>query len=159
MDTTFKAFLAVRRKLAEEVKELTLDQLNKIPKGFNNNILWNLGHVLVVHQLLAYRLSGLPLLLDETLIQQFSKGTAPQGNYSNDTAEKIKRLLVCTADDLEQDYKSGLFVKFNPYIIQTFNIELLTIEEAIRFISIHDATHFGYVLALKRAITTRKSIF
>lgn len=159
MDVTFKAFLAVRKKIVSEIKDLSLDQLNKIPKGYNNNILWNIGHVLVVHQLLAYRLSGLPILLDESLVKLFGKGTKPIQKYDNDMVEKLTRLLTCTVQDLEQDYKSGIFNSFKPYTVQTFNVELQSIEEAIQFITIHDATHFGYLLALKKAVLTKKSLF
>ena len=159
MEGTFKALLAIRKKVVSEVKELGLEQLNKIPKGFNNNILWNIGHVLVVHQLLAYRLSGLPILLDESLVDLFGKGSKPQEKYNNDMLDKLTRLLTCTVNDLEQDYKSGIFNSYKPYTIHTFNVELQSIEEAIQFITIHDATHFGYLLALKKAVLTKKRLF
>lgn len=159
MKITFKALLAVRKKVVAEIKELNLDQLNKIPKGFNNNILWNIGHILVVQQLLAYRLSGLPILLDESFLELFGKGSKPKEKYDEDMFDKLTRLLTCTAEDLEQDYKSGIFISFKPYTVQTFNVELQNIEEAIQFITIHDATHFGYLLALKKAVFTKKSLF
>jgi hypothetical protein len=34
-----------------------LDQLNTIPEGFNNNLIWNIGHIIVSQQLLVYKLS------------------------------------------------------------------------------------------------------
>ncbi|HWD90430.1 MAG TPA: DinB family protein [Mucilaginibacter sp.] len=33
----------VRAVLLEGIKDLTTEQLNKIPQGYNNNIIWNLG--------------------------------------------------------------------------------------------------------------------
>jgi hypothetical protein len=35
----------------------TLEQLNKIPEGYNNNLIWNIAHVVVVQQMLVYKLS------------------------------------------------------------------------------------------------------
>lgn len=159
MDATFKALIAVREKTVEAVTELSADELNKIPKGFNNNILWNLGHVLVIQQLLTYRLSGLPLLIHEDLVKQFGKGSKPEGKYDQDTIEKVKRLLICTIKDLKQDYKSGIFKLYSKYTVSTFGVELQHIEDAITFVAAHDSVHFGYVLALKRAIAKKKSIF
>jgi len=37
----------------------TLEQLNKIPEGFSNNLIWNIGHIIVTQQVLIYKLSNL----------------------------------------------------------------------------------------------------
>ncbi|WP_407635809.1 DinB family protein [Solitalea canadensis] len=37
----------------------TIDQLNKVPAGFNNNLIWNIGHEIVAQQALIYKSSGL----------------------------------------------------------------------------------------------------
>ncbi len=34
-----------RYYLLDGIKDLSADQLNQIPEGFNNNILWNLAHM------------------------------------------------------------------------------------------------------------------
>lgn len=159
MQFTFKAHLALRKRIAADVAELTPEQLNKIPKGFNNNILWNLGHILVVHQLLVYRVAGLPILLDEEFVTLFGKGSKPETTYSADRIEKVKRLLECTVKDLEQDYKTGVFKAYKSYLLQSFQLDLETVEDAIQFLKVHDAIHYGYILALKKAITTKKSLF
>jgi len=36
--------------LLDLIKDLTTEQLNEIPKGFNNNIIWNLGHLIASQQ-------------------------------------------------------------------------------------------------------------
>ena len=40
------------------LKQYSLAQLNKIPEGFNNNIIWNIAHTVVTHQLLLYKMTG-----------------------------------------------------------------------------------------------------
>ncbi len=40
--------------LLDRTKDLTVDQYNVVPPGFNNNIIWNMGHILVVSEDLLY---------------------------------------------------------------------------------------------------------
>ena len=35
-----------RLKMLEKINELSLEQLNKVPEGFNNNIIWNMGRLI-----------------------------------------------------------------------------------------------------------------
>ena len=46
------------RKIFESfIDRLTLEQLNKVPQGFKNNVIWNIVHCIVTQQLLVYKLS------------------------------------------------------------------------------------------------------
>ena len=42
MKKQFDTLRITRNNILKDIKALTLDQLNEIPKGFNNNIAWNL---------------------------------------------------------------------------------------------------------------------
>ncbi|MBT6439868.1 MAG: hypothetical protein HOB26_01170 [Flavobacteriales bacterium] len=53
---------------------LSLNQLNQVPSGFNNNNIWNVAHVLVTQQLLICGLSSLPFAMDNSLVDRFSRG-------------------------------------------------------------------------------------
>ncbi len=66
MNYTFDITLKTRTLFHQILESLTLDQLNTKPKGFNNNIFWNIKHVVITQQLLTYKLSGLPVLVSET---------------------------------------------------------------------------------------------
>ena len=59
MDKSLEILLQHRKVLYYYLKESPLDILNKIPSGFRNNILWNIGHSVVVQQVLVYRRSNL----------------------------------------------------------------------------------------------------
>jgi hypothetical protein len=48
--------------------DLSGDALRAIPDGWNNNVLWHLGHLVVTQQLLHYGLTGLPLYVEEDLV-------------------------------------------------------------------------------------------
>jgi hypothetical protein len=58
MDFTFQVLRNTREIFKKIIEQNALEDLNKIPNGFNNNIIWNIGHVVVSEQLLAYKLSG-----------------------------------------------------------------------------------------------------
>ena len=61
MEATFKIWETNRHIYKTFLENYSLEQLNKIPTGFSNNLIWNLGHIIVSQQGLVYRLSGLPI--------------------------------------------------------------------------------------------------
>ena len=42
-----------RANIIKMTEAQSLEMLNQIPEGFNNNLVWNLGHVIVTQQLLS----------------------------------------------------------------------------------------------------------
>jgi hypothetical protein len=42
----------------------TLEQLNKIPEGYNN-LIWNIAHIVVVQQMLVYKYLDTMMISDE----------------------------------------------------------------------------------------------
>jgi hypothetical protein len=57
------------------IQGYTLEQLNKVHEGFNNNIIWNIAHVIVTQQILVYKLSGLPMIVTDEMVEKYRKGT------------------------------------------------------------------------------------
>lgn len=55
----FKTWNTSRNLYAAYFDNYSLEQLNKIPAGFNNNLIWNIGHIIVAQQSLIYQLSNL----------------------------------------------------------------------------------------------------
>ncbi|NNL10061.1 MAG: DinB family protein, partial [Croceitalea sp.] len=68
-----------RKILYQYLKNTPKEALFLVPKGFNNNIWWNIAHVVVTQQKLVYGLSGLPLVIDDALVKKYEKGTYPKG--------------------------------------------------------------------------------
>ena len=152
MDFTFEVLTNIRTIFNKIIEDTTLENLNKIPNGFNNNIIWNIGHVVVTEQLLAYKLSGLETKLSESMITKYRKDSKPKGDVSQDEINDIKDLLNSTLKKTEEDYKNGVFKMYNAYTVSTTANTLNNIDEALQFILVHEGIHYGCVLALLKAI-------
>ena len=134
------------------LENLSLNDLNTIPKGYNNNIIWNIGHIIVTEQLLVYKLSGLPMQVSEELISKYMKGTKPEGNVTQEEVDDIKGLLFSTIQQTKTDYNNGKFTDFQEYVLSTTGNTLTKVEEAISFNLFHEGIHFGYIMALVKAL-------
>mgnify|MGYP000675125308 CR=1 FL=1 len=147
LDITLKNRIILKSFL----EHFTLQELNKIPEGFKNNIIWNIAHTIIIQQILVYKLSGLPTLVSETLIEMYKKDTKPERDVSQEEVEEIKALLFTTIKKTEEDYNNGLFKTFNSYTVSTKSI-LTNVEEATGFNNFHEGIHLGYILAFKKSI-------
>lgn len=140
-----------RKLIYGAVSSLTTAQLLKIPPGFDNNIAWNLGHILVVQQLLHYRLSGLAMQVTAEQVAMFRTGTSPADWTVEPDVTQLFPLLDASARQLATDYEDGQFSNFQAYTTST-GISLQTIEDAIAFNNFHEGLHLGFILALKNLV-------
>lgn len=152
MEFTLAVLTNTRAVFQKIIENTTLDNLNKIPAGFNNNIIWNIGHVVVTEQLLAYKLSGLETQISDALIAKYRKDTKPEGDVTQDEVNDIRDLLFSTLKTTKEDYNKGVFKSYNAYTVSTTGNTLNNIDEALQFILVHEGIHYGYVLALLKAI-------
>lgn len=151
MKHQFESLAIIRKNLLNAVEGLDTEQLNRVPEGFNNSIIWNMAHVLVTQQLLMYGMSGLELPIPSTLVGTFRKGTKPENPASDEEIQEIKKLFAISLAQAKTDYNSGIFTEYKSY--QTsFGETLNTIEDAIRFNNVHEAMHLGYVKALTKLV-------
>ena len=152
MDFIFEVFPNTRMTLKKIIETLSLEDLNKIPQGFNNNIIWNIGHIVVTEQLLIYKLSGLKPMVSDTLINKYKKDSKPKGDITQEEVDKIKDLLFTTIDRTKKDYNSNIFINYNPYTVSTTGNTLKNVNDALKFAIIHEGIHIGYILALQKCI-------
>lgn len=140
-----------RLKLLEAVKDLSIEQLNKIPAGFNNNIAWNLAHLVATQQNICYKRAGLDIVIEECFFTPFLSGTKPERFIEAADIDIVKDLFFSTLDQLDTDLQSG---KFNNYEAWTtrYGNSINSGEEAVAFLPFHEGIHTGYIWALKRAI-------
>ncbi len=149
MDWAFDISIKNRVLLASFLDNYTLEQLNKIPDGFSNSIIWNIAHTIVTQQLLVYRLSGLPCLTSDDLIERFKKGTKPNGDLSQLEVDAIKDLLFSTIEKTKADYQNKVFKEYTEYTVSTKST-LTNVDEAIDFNNFHEGIHLGTILAIRK---------
>lgn len=144
----FDVNLKSRAVLENFLETFSLEELNYIPKGFNNNIIWNIAHTIVTQQLLVYKLSGIQPLIPNEMIDDFKKGTRPRKDLSQTEIDEIKKLLYSPIYKTQEDYEKGIFQSYNEYTVTTKN-RLTNVDEAIDYNNFHEGLHLGYILALK----------
>lgn len=149
MKDQIDAIRKTRTYLLDLTKELSLEQLNKIPTGFNNNIIWNLGHLVAAQQGVCYMRAGLKPRIDEELFNKYKPGSKPENVVNEQEVNKIQELLLSTLNVLEKDYDAGLWTGYNAWTTR-YGIELKSINEALQFLNFHEGLHSGYIMALKR---------
>jgi len=151
MDWSFDIAIKNRKLLEGFIDDHTLEELNKVPEGFNNSIIWNIAHTIVTQQLLVYNLSGLPMNVSNDMVDAYRKGTRTENDLSQSEVDVIKGLLFSTIKKTQEDYKNKLFQTYNRYTVSTKST-LSNVEEAIEFNNFHEGIHLGYILALRKSL-------
>ena len=151
MNTQIDIIKQPRLQVLNIIEDLTLDQLNYIPTGFNNNILWNLGHMVAAQQGICYLRAGLPLRIDESFPLTYKPGTKPEELYTADDLTLIKKLFFFTLDQLEADLNTNMFNNYTPFVTR-YGYEITSIDDAVSFLPFHEGLHIGTVIALKKIV-------
>lgn len=151
MDWAFDITVKNRIIMASFIDGFSIDELNKVPKGFNNNIIWNIAHLIVTQQLLVYNLSGLPMLISDEMVKKYRKGSSVENKVAKDEVNEIKELLFSTIKKTKEDYNNNIFIDYAEYTVTTKST-LTNIEQAIEFNNFHEGIHLGYILAMKKLL-------
>lgn len=140
-----------RNMVSKLIDGYTLEQLNKVPAGFNNNIIWNIAHVVVTQQLLVYNLSGLPMLVSEEMVAKYKKGTKTEHFASQEEVDEVLSLMTKTIEQTEIDIQNNVFQNFTEYPTSTGYV-LTSAQDAMTFNNFHEGIHLGVILALRKLV-------
>ncbi|MEB0260306.1 MULTISPECIES: DinB family protein [unclassified Mucilaginibacter] len=133
------------------IEGLTTVQLNEVPVGYNNNIIWNLGHLIASQQSICYLRSGLKIFIDEEYLASYKPGTTPNKLVTSAEVIRMKKLYITAIDQFGKDHEEGFFSN-HPHWKTNYGIEVANIEEAISFVLFHEGLHVGYMMALRRLL-------
>ncbi|MBW4888387.1 DinB family protein [Mucilaginibacter sp. HMF5004] len=151
MTKAFEIIAAPRTKAIEILKELSIDQLNTIPAGFNNNIIWNAGHMIAAQQGICYKRAGLDTIVGEEFFNTFKPGTKPERIFDTTEVENIISLFSTTLTQLEADLQTDMFSNY-PAWVTRYGAELTSVAEAVAFLPFHEGLHIGTIVAMRKLV-------
>ncbi len=154
MQYTTKYIRRIRELFIGLIEELSIDQLNEIPEGFNNNIVWNFGHLITSTTALCYISSGVDKDADNPYFSKYRKGTKPEGFVTAEEVNDLKKLAFTNLDKIESDLAANKFQQVQPFATGTFKYEMHSIEEILTCATAHESFHLGISNAMKKLVTS-----
>ena len=144
-----KQFGRTRASIVQTLEGVSPEAFDIVPEGFNNNIRWQLGHILVTAELFLFKgQEKLPASYREL----FGPGSKP-ANWPDDVPSAATLL-----DQLNEQLASIQKVD-----VTTFDTKLekpfignKTVGELASMGASHEAMHVGQIQALKRIVATTK---
>ena len=153
METSLRIFENNRNVYLRFLESYSLEQLNAVPKGLSNNIVWNIGHIIVTQQILVYKLSGLPLMISKEMEETYINGSFPTGKTSQSEVDMLKELLISSVKKTKEDFiNQALFENYQPYTTKSTGFTITSALDALAFNNFHEGVHFGIMLQIKKFI-------
>ena len=122
----------------------------KIPEGFNNNILWNLGHVYLSLERFALHFAGEPVQIPESFATFFGGGTKPVDWVGEPPAlAEVLELLKEQPNRIREKLQNRL----NETVAQPItirNVKLSTVGELLSFSLFPEGMHVQNLKILRR---------
>nr|WP_315206105.1 DinB family protein [uncultured Flavobacterium sp.] len=151
MHQTFEIAKASRKVLSQFLENYTLEQLNKMAPGFNNNLIWNIAHIVVTQQRLIYKFSGVPMIISDDLFEKYKGGTKPSQDVTQAEVDEIQSLLFETIDQTEADFNNKFFKNYQEYTA-SIGVTIKNIQDALSFNNYHEALHMGVIMSIRKFI-------
>lgn len=152
MNLQIERIRKTRQYLLDQIRPLSTEQWNLVPHGFNNNIVWNIGHMIAVQQGICYVRAGIPTHIEEAFFNFYKPGTKPSQFVGPEEIEMIKDLLFSTLLLLENDVTENRFTGYQPWPTR-YGVEIKSIQEALAFLLYHEGLHGGIVTAMRHIVT------
>lgn len=139
-----------RREVLGVVENVTDEEAEIIPKGFNNNIRWNLGHIYLDQYLWVQAVAKEKADVPEEFNTWFGFGTSPS-DFTAETPslQNLKLLLKEQPGILREVYGDRLEEEFPPTEMGMHTIEHVFIRTIF-----HEGMHLQAIMDLKKCIHT-----
>ncbi len=154
MNTKLDKIKNFRLCLLKQIQSLTTEQLNHIPAGYNNNIIWNLAHLVSAEQTMCYVRAGLQVTVEDKYFTPYLSGTKPAEFVGVQDIAAIKALLITSIDRLQTDLDKNIFVNYTPSVMipKVYGFEVTNVDEAFEYLVYHEGYHSGCILSLKHLV-------
>jgi len=141
----------VRAYLLNAIKDLNVEQLNTIPDNFNNNIIWNMAHLISAQQGVCYKRAEISMHVNEDFFNAYKPGSKPVKPLTETEIEDVKKLLLTSLDLLETDIDKNAFEGYKTWTTR-YDVEIKNINDIINFLQFHEGLHMGAIMALKNIV-------
>jgi hypothetical protein len=153
MESLFRAWKTSRMAYLKFFENYSLEQLNRIPDGFSNNLIWNIGHIIATQHKLIYIGSEVEGHIPEEIFDSYQSGTKPSAAVSKQEADLLKRLLLEQIEPTIGDFNNKKFVTYQQRITGT-GFHLTSITDAFEWNNFHEGLHLGYMMSIRKFIAT-----
>ncbi|GGA70025.1 DinB family protein [Ornithinibacillus halotolerans] len=149
----FKQMKFIRYRTIAQLDATTEEIADEIPTGFNNNLRWNFGHVIISQENIITYFLGEKGILPDSYTTLFNRGTTPRDwNQEVPTLTALRKALEEQYDRMVA-LCSGKVSELgaNPLIFGP-EYQFKTLGEAIGFTNFHESVHQGNINSLKLAL-------
>ncbi|MEW8969182.1 MAG: DinB family protein [Mesobacillus sp.] len=144
----FKQFELTRGSFLKNIAGITAEQASVQPEGFNNNIHWNIGHVLTVTEQFMMGFPKKSNHLPANYIELFGNGTRPS-EWTGDvpSVDVLRDQLKAQLGRIKEVPASTLNEKLKkPFLgLETFG-------ELANMALFHEAYHLGQIHAMRKLV-------
>lgn len=143
-----------RRSFIELIEGLSLEQINRVPEGFNNNIAWNFGHISVSALALAFKTSAVKPSIEIPYFKKYGKNTKPEEAIDAQELQALKDYAISAIGMIKESMINNEFTgaSVTPYTTTTYGIPMTDIDEIIATIGMHDSLHYGIAKAISAVV-------
>ncbi|MEK5389259.1 DinB family protein [Margalitia sp. FSL K6-0131] len=128
------------------LKNITEEQADIVPKGFNNNIRWNLGHIYLDQYLWIKAVTKEPIPIPEGFQEWFGFGTKPADwKTAPPRLDQLKKLLAEQPKVIRELYGNRLEEEFAPT-----ELGMHTIAQVLVRTIYHEGMHAETIKLMKR---------
>ena len=147
-EVLFNQLECYRSYVLSVMENVTEEEAEIIPIGFNNNIRWNLGHMYLDQYLWIQTVTKEKCGVPEQFNSWFGFGTSP-ANFNSETPslEELKILLKEQPANIKDVYGERLEEEFPPT-----EMGMHTIEQVLIRTIFHEGMHLQAILDLKKCI-------
>jgi hypothetical protein len=154
--TLVKEFELVRGITLHSLSKVQEEHIHTVPDGFSNNILWNVGHILLYGELLLVRAADNTGKLPSEYKGLFGGGTKPadwQGEVPS--FQSLLGKLKEQQDWLAAEFGDRLHEKV-AVPIQIRDVQFHTYGDILSFVMYHEGLHLGLINAMNRILSISK---
>jgi uncharacterized damage-inducible protein DinB len=147
-EVLFTQLESYRSELLGVLENVNDEEAEIIPKGFKNNIRWNLGHIYLDQYLWIQAVTKEKSRVPEQFSTWFGWGTSP-ANFTAETPtlEELKSLLKEQPAQIKAEYGQRLEEEFPPT-----EMGMHTIEQVLIRTIFHEGMHLQTILDLKKCM-------